>query len=111
MVIFPGTFRGESGALHSASKVFWSRDLSDQQYLCYLMAESEQLKCLKISLKIIQQKEVPEREEMKERVVPGALVSIPCKDAVVMEHSNLMLLVDSANNLQLYTGLYKVKYI
>ncbi|ELT93542.1 hypothetical protein CAPTEDRAFT_175155 [Capitella teleta] len=91
----------DAGALGRGCKAFLTRDLCDQQYLCYLVTFCQHLRCVKFE----------ESNDMSQLIF-GTLSLIPAKDAVCIPHLRMMLITEPVSgHLLLYSGLTKVTAI
>ncbi|XP_071832099.1 anaphase-promoting complex subunit 1-like isoform X2 [Apostichopus japonicus] len=91
--------RGE-GVLSRASKVFITRDLCEQKYLCFLVRQHQQLRCLKFSA-----------SNDKSQLIFGSVTNVPALDAEPLDTMNMLIVLDTSSSLVLYTGLVKISRI
>ncbi|PIK42819.1 putative anaphase-promoting complex subunit 1 isoform X3 [Apostichopus japonicus] len=91
--------RGE-GVLSRASKVFITRDLCEQKYLCFLVRQHQQLRCLKFSA-----------SNDKSQLIFGSITNVPALDAEPLDTMNMLIVLDTSSSLVLYTGLVKISRI
>ncbi|KAJ8046075.1 Anaphase-promoting complex subunit 1 [Holothuria leucospilota] len=91
---------GWVGVLNKASKVFISQDLCEQKYLCFLVRQHQQLQCLKFS-----------DSNDRSQLIFGSVTNLPAHDAVSLESLDMMVVLDPAGSLVLYTGLVKISRI
>ena len=93
---------GESNFNEKASKFFQIIDLYNQKYICYLLPNKSQLRCLKVDCET-----KSTTNEMTATPI-GTLSYIPAKDAVFIENRNLMVIIDNHGGLMVYSGLTKL---
>uniref|UniRef100_A0A1A9WDA7 Uncharacterized protein n=1 Tax=Glossina brevipalpis TaxID=37001 RepID=A0A1A9WDA7_9MUSC len=80
-----------------SSKGFIHTDLVGQIYLCYLLPRSLKLQMVRLS-----------HYNTKDLQISTIPVSVSAKDAVTLEHMNMMAILDPSGSLLLYTGLILV---
>ncbi|CAH1791675.1 unnamed protein product [Owenia fusiformis] len=85
------------GMTGKATKVFLTKDLGGQQYLCYLVASRYQLRCVKW-----------EESNDQSQLIFGAVSIVQARDAVSLPSLNMVLVLDLNSTLLLYTGPTKV---
>jgi len=94
----PNVVAGASEFIERASKFFFTVDLYNQKYVCYLLPNKNQLRCIKV-----------EYNTNVECFLPTGLINyIPAKDAIFVESRNLMVILDNQNNMVAYSGLTKL---
>lgn len=94
----PIMIAGDSTMNEKATKFFQIQDLYNQKFVCYLMPAKCQLRCLKIEY----------NQENDSITTTNQLSYIPAKDAVFISDRNLMVIIDTQNNLFVYSGLTKL---
>lgn len=91
-------FTGELTYNEKATKFFCTNDLYNQKYVCFLVPNKNQLRCLKIDYNYDTDLANPS----------GTVTNIPAKDAVYVENRNLMVVIDLQGNLFVYSGTSKL---
>ena len=81
-----------------ASKFFHQTDFYGQRYVCYLLSQRAQLRCVKVEY-------TPETDEL---VIQSPVSVISARDAVYVEQRQLMVVLDSQGALFVYSGLNKL---
>lgn len=77
-----------------ASKVFFSTDLINQKYLCYVIAEHDKLYCIKVT-----------ESNENNLAIFGSTSVIEAKDAVFLPRLNLTAVLNETNGVVLYSGV------
>ncbi|KAL5008156.1 hypothetical protein ScPMuIL_013737 [Solemya velum] len=85
------------GSLGKASKAFLTKDICGQQYLCYVIAYRQQLRCVKF-----------EESNDLSQLIFGAVAVIPAKDAVPVQGQDLLIILDPTGCLAVCTGTTKI---
>lgn len=85
------------GFLGKATKAFISKDLCEQNYLCYLISLKQKLRCVRF-----------EESNDSTHLIFGAINTIPAKDALPITSLNLMLVLDISGSLIIYSGTTKI---
>lgn len=85
------------GILSKASKAFITKDLCEQNYLCYLISLKQQLRCVRF-----------EESNDSSHLIFGAINTISAKDALPIESLNLMLILSISGSLIIYSGTTKI---
>ncbi|XP_003381933.1 hypothetical protein Tsp_11032 [Trichinella spiralis] len=80
-------------------KAFFTRDWMGRKYICYLLAESQQLKCLRLQF---------EGGNLKNFSVSDSCVICNCDDACGSESMDMMLVSQCMSNIAIYSGMTKV---
>ncbi|KRY76076.1 Anaphase-promoting complex subunit 1, partial [Trichinella pseudospiralis] len=83
-------------------KAFCTRDWTGRKYICYLLAESQQLKCLRLEF---------EDENFNNFAVLDSCVICNCDDACGSESMNVMLVLHCISNIAIYSGMTKIGYL
>ncbi|XP_077996954.1 anaphase-promoting complex subunit 1-like [Glandiceps talaboti] len=88
------------GPQNQASKAFLTTDMCGQKFLCYLIENRRELRCVKYS----------KSNDMndKKSLIFGVTTILIAKDAVALEKLNMVLIIDINGNLVLYSGVVKV---
>ncbi|XP_030854571.1 anaphase-promoting complex subunit 1 [Strongylocentrotus purpuratus] len=85
------------GILGQATKAFLTSDLSGQDFLCFLLPRTRQLRCLKFS-----------SSNDCTQLIFGSLTTLHVRDAIQLEDLKMMVVVEANGSLALYTGINKV---
>ncbi|XP_068088385.1 anaphase-promoting complex subunit 1 isoform X1 [Hyperolius riggenbachi] len=80
-----------------ATKVFITRDLCGQKFLCFLIESQHQLRMVKF-----------EESNDKSQLIFGSITNITAKDAAPMQSIDTMVVLETSGSLVLYTGVVKV---
>ncbi|KRX74139.1 Anaphase-promoting complex subunit 1 [Trichinella sp. T6] len=83
-------------------KAFFTRDWMGRKYICYLLAESQQLKCLRLQF---------EGGNLKNFAVSDSCVICNCDDACGSEGMDIMLVSQCISNIAIYSGMTKIGYL
>ncbi len=82
---------GDSSFNERAGKFFCMTDLYNQKYVCYLLSNKCQLRCLKIDCESVNSGGIVGGNGEVMATPNGLLNYIPAKDAVFVESRNLMV--------------------
>lgn len=81
-----------------ATKFFHQVDFYSQRYVCYLLSQRAQLRCVKVEY-------TPETDEL---LIQSPVHVISARDAVYVEQRQLMVVLDAQGALFVYSGLNKL---
>lgn len=105
----PSLVSGDSSLNEKANKFFYINDLYNQKYVCYLMPNKSQLRCVRVDC--LQSDIVSENVNSLPFGSPqinGPVNYISARDACFIESRSLMVVLDITNNLFVYSGLSKL---
>ncbi|KAK6181291.1 hypothetical protein SNE40_009178 [Patella caerulea] len=88
------------GSLGKATKVFLTKDMCGQQFLCYLIPFKQHLRLLKFE----------ESNDLKQLIF-GSLTMLPAKDATPIQSLDLLVVLESGGFLFIYSGTTKISQI
>ncbi|XP_054169065.1 anaphase-promoting complex subunit 1-like [Oppia nitens] len=89
-----------SSVSERASKVFITTDLTGQLYICFLASQSQTLKLIRL-----------DQSNDGLKLIFGSTNIISAKDAEPLTTLNMIVTVDTNNNLVLFSGLFKTSII
>lgn len=89
---------GILSGVERASKFFQQIDFYSQRYVCYLLPQRNQLRCIRVEY----------NEDMDEFYTIGHLQCLSARDAVYVEQRQLMVVLDPQGSLWVYSGLSKL---
>ncbi|ESO93615.1 hypothetical protein LOTGIDRAFT_232653 [Lottia gigantea] len=88
------------GSLGKASKVFLTKDMCGQQFICYMVPYKQHLRLLKF-----------EESNDLQKLISGSLTFISAKDAVPIESLDLLVVLEPGGFLNVYSGTTKISQL
>ncbi|XP_041352756.1 anaphase-promoting complex subunit 1-like [Gigantopelta aegis] len=88
------------GPLGKSSKAFLSKDVCDQQYLCYMVPYRHQLRCVKF-----------EESNDLSRIIFGSVTNLSAKDAAPIESLDMLVVLEPTGFLVIYSGITKISHV